>query len=32
MLVVVGVLLVTGLWEQLLVRLQGSIAGFTPVV
>jgi len=32
MLIAVGALLATGLWEQLLVRLQGSIAGFTPVV
>jgi cytochrome c-type biogenesis protein len=31
-LVVVGVLLATGLWADLLARLQGTIAGFTPVV
>jgi cytochrome c-type biogenesis protein len=31
-LVVVGVLLATGLWADLLARLQGMIAGFTPVV
>ncbi len=32
MLVVVGVLLVTGLWGDLIIRLQGTILNFTPAV
>jgi cytochrome c-type biogenesis protein len=32
MLVAIGVLLVTGLWEQLMVHLRLSINGFTPAV
>ena len=32
MLVVLGVLLVTGLWDSLAATLRGSIAGFTPAV
>ncbi|MET8047134.1 cytochrome c biogenesis protein CcdA [Streptosporangium sp. NPDC005286] len=32
MLVVVGVLLVTGLWEQLVATIQGWVGGFEPVI
>lgn len=32
LLVTVGVLLVSGLWAQWLVKLQVSIAGFTPPI
>ncbi|MGW0590637.1 cytochrome c biogenesis CcdA family protein [Streptosporangium sp. NPDC002607] len=32
MLVVVGVLLVTGLWEQLVAMIQGWVGGFEPVI
>jgi cytochrome c-type biogenesis protein len=32
LLVAVGVLLLTGLWSSLLVQLQVSVAGFTPVL
>jgi cytochrome c-type biogenesis protein len=31
-LVVVGVLLVTGLWDRVLVTLQPAISGFTPAL
>jgi cytochrome c-type biogenesis protein len=32
LMVAVGVLLVTGLWGDLLARLQVSVAGFVPVL
>jgi cytochrome c-type biogenesis protein len=32
LLVLVGVLLVTGMWSQLVALLQTSIAGFTPPI
>ncbi|MCW0215672.1 MAG: cytochrome c biogenesis CcdA family protein [Pseudonocardia sp.] len=32
LLVAVGVLLLTGLWSDLLIRLQVSVAGFTPAI
>jgi cytochrome c-type biogenesis protein len=32
MLVIVGVLLVTGLWEQLVATIQGWVGGFEPVI
>ncbi len=32
MLVVIGVLLVTGLWETLLLKVQPAITGFTPAL
>ncbi|GAA2998004.1 MULTISPECIES: cytochrome c biogenesis CcdA family protein [Streptosporangium] len=32
MLVVVGVLLVTGIWEQLVAAMQGWVGGFEPVI
>jgi cytochrome c-type biogenesis protein len=32
MLVVIGLLLVTGAWEQLMIHLRVSVNGFTPAV
>jgi hypothetical protein len=32
MLVVIGVLLVSGVWEQLMIHLRVTVNGFTPAV